>query len=387
MTRLWSAGLSAVILLTLGADAARAQSEDSREMLVYIGTYNGPKSEGIYVLRMDPATGELSKPRLAAKARGASFLAIHPSRRFLYATAETGEAPGKRSGAVGAFAIDAASGTLTPLNTQPSGGVGPCHVSVDHAGKNVLVANYGSGSVAVVPVGDGGTLMEPTAIIQHTGTGPNPKRQDKPHAHSFNVSPDNRYAFAADLGLDKVMIYSFDATSGTLAPHDPPFATVPPGGGPRHFTFHPNKKYAYVINEMGNSVTAYAYDAEKGALSEIHTVPTLPDGFTENNTTAEVLVHPSGKFLYGSNRGHDSIAVFAIDQNTGKLTAKGHTSTGGKKPRNFGIDPTGAFLIAANQDTDNLVVLRIDPQTGSITPTGASAEVGSPVCVRFLPAP
>jgi 6-phosphogluconolactonase len=238
----------------------------------------------------------------------------------------------------------------------------------------------------VIPIGEDGTLREPSAFIQHTGSGPNPKRQDKPHAHSFNVSPDDRYAFAADLGLDKVMIYSFDAATGTLAPHDPPFATVPPGGGPRHFAFHPNTRFAYVINEMGNSVTAYAYDADKGALSEIHTVPTLPEGFTGNNTTAEVQVHPSGKFLYGSNRGHDSIAVFAIDERTGKLTAKGQTPSGGKTPRNFGIDPAGKFLIAAHQNTDNLVVFKIEPETGALSPTGATAEVGSPVCVKFLSA-
>jgi len=382
MARSWLVGLAAAAVWLMLPVTAQAQSEKPG-MLVYIGTYNGPKSEGIYFARMDPQTGALGKPELACKADRASFLAIHPNRKFLYAVSEVGEPP-QRTGMVVAHAIDASTGKLTPLNSQPSGGRGPCHVSVDHDGRNVLVANYGGGSVSVIPIGADGKLQEPTAFIQHSGSGPDPKRQDKPHAHSFNVSPDNRFAFAADLGLDKVMIYSFDAASGTLAAHDPPFATVPAGGGPRHFTFHPNKKFAYVINEMGNSVTAYAYDADKGALNEIQTIPTLPEGFSGNNTTAEVLVHPSGKFLYGSNRGHDSIAVFAIDESTGKLAAKGQTPSGGKTPRNFGIDPSGKFLIAAHQNTDNLAVFKIDQETGAITPTGATAEVGSPVCVKFL---
>jgi 6-phosphogluconolactonase len=376
----WRFAVVAAAMMSLGAVA---RAEDGT-MLVYIGTYNGPRSEGIYVSRMDPQTGALSKPTLASKAQRASFLAIHPNRRLLYAVAEVGDAGGKPVGSVTAYAIDRESGKLTPLNSQPSGGRGPCHVSVDHAGRNALVANYGGGSIAVIPIADDGTLRQPSAVVQHSGTGPNAKRQDKPHAHSINVSPDDRFAFAADLGADKIFIYRFDTEHGTLAPNDPSAATVPPGGGPRHFAFHPGGEFAYVINEMGNSVTAYTYDSAKGALQQIQTIPTLPDGFSGENTTAELLVHPSGKFLYGSNRGHDSIAVFAIDQRTGKLKSLGQTSSGGRTPRNFGIDPTGSYLIAAHQDTDNLVVFRIDPQTGAISPTGSVAEVGSPVCVRFL---
>jgi 6-phosphogluconolactonase len=259
-------------------------------------------------------------------------------------------------------------------------------VSVDHAGRNVLVANYGGGSVSVLPIGDDGRLGEATAFIQHEGSSVDPRRQTAPHAHSINVDPDNRFAFVADLGLDRVMIYRFDSQQGTLAANDPPWASVAPGAGPRHFAFQPGGRFAYVINELQSTVTAFAYDAARGALQEIQTLPTLPDDFSGSNTTAEIQVHPSGRFLYGSNRGHDSIAVYAIDADSGRLRFVEHESTQGDLPRNFGIDPSGRFLLAANQGSDSVVVFRIDGATGALTPTGQSIEVASPVCVRMVEA-
>jgi len=354
---------------------------------MYVGTYTGPKSKGIYLIRMDPASGALTAPELAAEVASPSFLAVHPSRKFLYAAGEIGSFAGRKSGAVSAFAIEAESGMLKLLNQQPSGGTSPCHLTVDAGGKNVLVANYSSGSVCVLPLGEDGRLGEASDVVQHKGSGPNPRRQEGPHAHSVNLDPTGRFAFAADLGLDKVLVYRFDPGKGKLTPNDPPAASVAPGSGPRHLAMHPTGRFAYVINEMASTVTVFAYDANGGTLSELQTISTLPPGFTGASTTAEVQVHPSGRFLYGSNRGHDSIAVFTIDPQTGKLAAGGHQATQGKSPRNFGIDPTGTYLVAANQGSNNLVVFRIDPKTGELKPTGATAEVASPVCVKFIPAP
>jgi 6-phosphogluconolactonase len=259
---------------------------------------------------------------------------------------------------------------------------------VDTAGKNALVANYGGGSVSCIPITADGKLSQPTAFIQHTGSSVNAQRQKEPHAHSINVDKANRFAFVADLGLDKVLVYRFDPAAGTLSPNNPPAATVAPGSGPRHFAFHPSGKFAYANNEITSSVTAFNYDAERGVLSEIHTAPTLPAEFdAKRSSTAEVQVHPSGKFLYVSNRGHDAIAIFTIDQTTGKLTPTGHQSTQGKTPRNFGIDPSGKFLLAANQGSDTVVIFQIDPATGALKPTGATVDVPTPVCVKFLAAP
>ena len=351
---------------------------------VYIGTYTRGESKGIYLCRLDMKSGELSTPVLAGETANPSFLAIHPSGEYLYAVGELGQFGGKRSGAVSAFRVDRQTGTLDLLNQQPSGGAGACHLVVAGTGKNVLVANYGGGSIAVLPIRDDGRLKEATAFVQHEGSSVNPRRQRGPHAHSINVDPANRFVFVADLGLDKVLVYRLDATKGTLAPNDPAWASVKPGAGPRHFAFHPSGRSAYVINELQSTVTAFAYDAQQGILSEQQTISTLPSGFTENNSTAEVQVHPSGKFLYGSNRGHDSIAVFSIDAATGRLTPVEHESTQGKTPRNFGIDPTGTFLLAANQNSHTIVVFRIDQVTGALTPTGRKVEVPSPVCVKMI---
>jgi 6-phosphogluconolactonase len=387
--------LAPALILSLAAvsragaqDASRTPAGEQRAetLLVYVGTYTGPKSKGIYVLRMDRASGALTAPEVAAEVANPSFLAVHPSRRFLYAVGEVGSFAGRKSGAVSAFAILPESGKLRLLNQQPSGGTGPCHLTVDRSGKNVLVANYGSGSVCVLPLGEDGRLAEPSEVIQHKGSGPDPKRQEGPHAHSINLDPAGRFAFAADLGLDKVLVYRFDAAKGSLAPNEPPAASVAPGAGPRHLAFHPTGRFAYVINEMASTITAFACDADRGILKEIQTVSTLPAGFGGNSSTAEVQVHPSGRFLYGSNRGHDSIAIFAIDAETGKLAATGHQPTQGRSPRNFGIDPGGTYLLAANQGSDTVVVFRIDPKTGELSPAGIKAQVASPVCVKFVPA-
>ena len=356
-------------------------------VLVFIGTYTGPKSKGIYVSRLDSDSGHLSNPELVAETPNPTFLAIHPNKKFLYAANEIANFAGGKAGAVSAFAIDAKTGQLKLLNQTSSVGDGPCHLVVDKTGGNVLLANYGGGSVAVLPIKADGSTAEHSTFIQHTGSSVNPQRQKEPHAHSINLSPDNRLAFAADLGLDKVLIYAFDAKAGKLTPNNPAFATLPPGSGPRHFAFHPNGRFAYVISEMLSTLTSFTFDAESGVLTSVQTVSTLPAGFSGNSSTAEVVVHPSGKFVYGSNRGHDSIAVFFIDEKNNHLTLIENTSTQGKVPRNFNIDPSGKFLLAGNQSTDNIAVFRIDPKTGRLTPTGQSISVGAPVCLKFLPTP
>lgn len=363
--------------------ATSAFAQQPEKMRVYLGTYTQKNSKGIYRCELDLATGKLSEPVLAGQTANPSFLAIHPNQKFLYAVGEVGDFGGKKAGAISAFAIDPKTGDLTLLNQQSSGGAGPCHLVVDREGKYVLGANYGGGSACALPIGADGKLGEATSVIQHKGTSVNPKRQDAPHAHSINLDPANRFAMVADLGLDKVMIYRLDPAKGTLTANDPPSASVAPGAGPRHFAFHPTGKYAYVINELANTVTAYSYDAERGALKEIQTITTLPKDFKGTSHTAEVQVHPSGKFLYGSNRGHDSIAVFSIDTD-GKLTAVGHTQEGIKTPRNFGIDPTGHYLLAASQAADKVTVFRIDAKTGELKPTGSVIEVPVPVCVKFM---
>jgi 6-phosphogluconolactonase len=350
---------------------------------VYFGTYTGGEnsSKGIYRSVLDLETGGLSAPVLAAETKNPSFLEIHPNGNFLYAVSESGAA-----GTVSAYAIDKATGVLQLLNQGPSGGAGPCHVNIDHTGKTVLVANYGSGSASVIPIEADGKLAKPTGFVQHEGSSAIPQRQAGPHAHSVNLSPDNRFAFVADLGIDKVMIYRLNAEKGTIVPNDPAFARLKPGSGPRHFTFHPNGKFAYVINELACTVTAFAYEPASGALSEIQTIPTLPAEFGGSSSCAEVRVHPNGKFLYGSNRGHDSIAVYRIDPAKGTLTLVEHETADIKTPRNFNIDPTGTFCLVANQGSDSVVVFRIDQATGALESTGHKITVGRPVCIRFLPA-
>jgi 6-phosphogluconolactonase len=357
-------------------------STASAELIpVYFGTYTSGKnsSRGIYRSVINLETGELSAPVLAAEAENPSFLEIHPNGKFLYAVSEASGA-----GKVGAYEIEMDTGKLKLLNKQPSGGAAPCHLSIDHKGKNLLVANYGSGSASVIPIRTDGRLGKPTGIVKHYGSSVNPGRQKGPHAHSINVSPDNRFAFIADLGIDRIMIYKLDIEKGTAVANSPPFVKVRPGAGPRHFAFHPNAKYAYVINELDCTVTAFAYEPVSGTLKEFQTITTLPDGFRGSNTCAEVRVHPGGKFLYGSNRGHDSIVVYRIDLADGKLTYVEHETGNIKTPRNFNIDPTGRFCLVANQGGDSVIVFRINNKTGALEPTGNKVSVTKPVCVRFL---
>jgi len=352
--------------------------------LVYVGTYTSRGAEGIYACRYDPAAGTLAPLGVTTGIANPTFLALHPDGAHLYAVHEVGEIDGQPGGALSAYAIDPATGALTFLNRQSTIGQGPCHVAVDQTGRYAMVANYGSGSVAMLPIlGDGG-LGEACDFHQHEGSGPDPRRQRGPHAHSVTVSPDNRFAFAADLGLDKMMAYRVDLERGKLVPNQVPFASTPPGAGPRHFAFHPNQAYAYVINELGNTVTAFGYDAAQGTLNELQTLSTLPDGFEGTSYCADLHFSQSGTFLYGSNRGHDSIVLFQVDSDSGTLTLIGHQSTLGRNPRNFGLAPNGDYLLAANQDSNSIVTFRVDKESGQLSPTGHVTQVPAPVCIQWL---
>ena len=371
--------LPALLLLSLAAHAAD-------KYLMYVGTYTAPdsKSEGIYAYRYDAKTGALTSLGLAVATKNPSFLVIHPNRHFLYAVNEIGDYKGQKSGAVSAFSIDAASGKLTQLNEVASRGADPCYITIDNSGKYVLVANYTGGSVSAFPIKSDGSLGEASAFVQHSGHGPNAERQGGPHAHSIDRSADNRFALVDDLGLDELLVYKFDDSKGTLTPNDPPFAKLPPGSGPRHFAFNPNGRKAYVVSELASTVTTFDYNFVKGSLKLTQTISTLPKSFTGQNDDAEVEVHPKGKFLYASNRGHDSIAVFTIDQANGTLTQIDDTPTQGKQPRHFQIDPTGTLLFAENHKSDTVFVFKIDQNTGRLTPTGEKLEIGAPVCIKFM---
>jgi 6-phosphogluconolactonase len=367
-----------IVLVCFAAPVTRA------DYLVYFGTYTGAKSKGIYAFRMSD-DGKLTPLGLAAEMTNPTYLALHPNNKFLYAIGEVSKFGDKKAGAVSAFAIDAKTGMLTALNQQSSGGDGPCHIALDKKGRCAVVANYGGGSVESLPLKANGSLGEPGTFIQHEGSSANKLRQEGPHGHCILVDPSQRFALACDLGLDKVLIYKLDAAKGTLAPNDPAFATIAPGSGPRHIAFHPNGKFAYVISEMLCTMTAFEWDSSRGALKEFQTISTLPGELQRGYSTAEVYVHPSGKFVYGSNRGHNSIVGYACDGKTGRLTLIEHTDTQGKTPRHFSIDPAGKFLLAENQDSGTVVVFRIDQKSGKLTPTGEKVEVGSPVAAVFVP--
>ncbi len=387
MNRHTRAAVALAALLQTGLCSPPTNGSFGREFLVYFGTYTGRKAAGIYVSRFDAATGRLTAPELAAATPSPSFLALHPNRRFLYAVNETSVYPESGAGAITAFAIEGASGKLRLLNQQSSRGSSPCHLTVDRSGRRLLAVNYGSGSVVAYSLRPDGSLGELSAFIQHSGAGAMRGRQEGPHAHSVHISPDNRYALVADLGADGIFSYRFDPASGALAPAGQALTKVAPGSGPRQLDIHPTGRYVYAINELSSTITVFSYDAARGALTELQTVPTLPKGFTGANAAAAVQAHPNGRFLYGSNRGHDSIVVFAIDRRKGTLTYSGNTPTGGRTPRSFSIDPAGRFLIAANQGSGNAVVFRIDRKTGRLAPTGESVAVGEPVCVTFAPLP
>jgi 6-phosphogluconolactonase len=373
------------LVLALAASAPpAAQAPD--EWIMYVGTYTRAPSKGIYVYRFQGATGTVTSvgtAGLAAETVNPSFLAVHPNQRFLYAVNEVSNYQGGKDGSVSAFAIDHATGALTLLNRVSTRGADPCHLSIDKSGKWLFVANYSGGSVAAFPVQDDGKLGESSAFFQHTGASVNTSRQSGPHAHQTVVSPDNKFVLAVDLGLDKVFSYRLDPAKGGLAP-DPQFAATTPGGGPRHLEFRPDGKFVYVLNEMLSSVGAFSYDAGRGTLAPLQTISTLPPGFTAENSGAEIVVHPGGRFLYTSNRGQDSIAVFGIDAAKGTLTPVDGISTQGKTPRGFALDPSGRFLVAANQNSGTLVVFRIDQATGALTPAGTTVQVPTPVSVVFV---
>ena len=376
--------LVGVFSLLASAPAARAESPKS--LRVFIGTYTGPdKGKGIYLYDFDLASGALKQVAVAAETRSPSFLAMSPDRKAVYAVGEVSEFQGKKSGMVTAFAVDETTGKLTALNSQPTGGEGPCHVSVSPDGKNVFAANYPTGTIASLHVAPDGKLMEPASVIQHEGQGTDPNRQKGPHAHGIWSSPDGRFVLACDLGLDKVLVYKLDAESGKLTPNDPAFGKVPDGAGARHLAFGKDAKFAYVINEMGNTMTAFTWDGASGTLTPIQTISTLPEGFSGKSYCAEVVLHPSGKFVYGSNRGHNSLTAFKVDESTGKLTLAGITPCGVDWPRNFNIDPTGQWLIAAGEKSGTLTVFKIDQTTGGLTQTGDAEKLPAPACVLFVP--
>ena len=378
--------------LTIGDSVfgQKMNDKNTKEMLVYIGTYTSgkSKSEGIYIYKLNLENGDLKPYRTVRNVVEPSYLAINKSKKYLYAVNETVEFEGKKSGAISAFAIDRKTGDLTFINKQPTLGGAPCYVTVSDDEKFVLVANYVGGNAAVFPVEAGGKLGAAIDIKQNSGTGPNKERQEAAHAHSINLDEKNKFAYLCDLGVDRIFIYEYDRKTGKLKTNRAQDSyQSKPGAGPRHFAFHPNGKYAFVINELDSSVTALAFDAKSGALKEIQTVSTLPvDSKTANNTCADIHVAPDGKFLYGSNRGHDSIASYKIDEKSGKLEFIECVSTEGKTPRNFVIEPSGKFLLAANQNSDSVVVFRIDAQSGRLSAVGNPVAAPTPVCLKLIPA-
>ncbi len=370
---------------SLAGGAVMETSARVRELLVYVGTYTSGGGEGIYLYRLDLADGSLRHVSTAAGVPEPSYLTLAPGGRYLYSVNEVEEFEGARGGAVSAFAVDRKSGALRFVNRRASKGGAPCYVTASASGRFVLVANYAGGNVAVLPaLGDGG-LGEAVDVRQDEGSGPNRERQEGPHAHCVVLDPSDRFAYACDLGTDKVMAYRFDRRTGRLTPNAQPWFAARPGAGPRHLTFHPGGRFVYVMNELDSTVTALSFDAAGGTLREVQTLGALPADFAGANTGADIHVAPGGRFLYCSNRGHDSVALFAIDARTGRLTPLGHTPTQGSTPRNFAIDPTGRYLLVANQKSDSVVTFRLDPRTGRPEPAGRSARVPAPVCLKLAP--
>lgn len=353
-----------------------SNATDAAERTLYVGTYTSGKSEGIYIYRLNTSNGALKHFKTIKGVVDPSYLTIDRKRRFLYAVNEVSP-----SGAVSSFAIDRRTGDLTYLNQRASKGAAPCYVTQDGTGKFVLLANYESGNASVLPIKHDGSLGDAVSVVQHSGSSINRDRQQGPHAHCILLDKSNRYAFTVDLGIDKIVVYRFNEKDGTLLNH----AAIPtkPGAGPRHLTFHPNNKFAYVINELDSTMAAYTYDSAGGGLNPQQIISTLPQGFGGASFCADVHVSRDGKFLYGSNRGHNSIVVFSIDPKSGQLSLVEHVSTGGDWPRNFVIDPTGTYLLVANQRSDSVVTFRIDPSTGRLTQTGQTAEIPAPVCLKF----
>jgi 6-phosphogluconolactonase len=387
--------LGAISLLSGSACAQPSSGDTPRSAaasdyyFAYVGTYTGPKSKGIYGYRFDAKTGQFISLGVMAEVANPSFVATDPNNRFLYASTERGDgptSPAMQQGFLSSFAIDPGTGALTFLNRVSAGGTSTAHLVVDHTANALFVANYGSGTVTSFALKSDGRIGELTGIDQHIGSSVDPRRQQGPHPHSVVLSPDHRFLFVPDLGLDKVFSYRIDTAKGTFQPNDPPFVTVNAGLGPRHLTFGVGAKFAYAVCEMGSKVVAFSYDHLKGSLIPIQTISTLPPGFTGEDNSAEIEADRSGRFLYASNRGNDSITVFGIDPQKGTLTKVQVIPTGGKTPRNFVIDPTGRYLIVANQDSNTMTILDIDRQTGELTPTRQVLDVPSPVAILFIPA-
>jgi 6-phosphogluconolactonase len=365
---------------------------DNGSTFLFVGTFTRMpphprgQADGIYVYRLDASSGALTRVHVQPDVPNPSFLALSPDRRFLYSVNAEPEIDGHPGGAVSAFAVGARTGALTYLNREAAQGAGPCHVSVDRTGRWVLVASYHSGSAAVLPLRDDGRVGPATHMVAYSGSGPNPAHQDRPHAHSINLDAANRFVLVCNQGIDRVFIYELDAEQGKLVPNPrQAWAETSPGSGPRHLDFHPNGRFVYVINEQGSSIAVFAFDAAAGTLAEVHTISTLPEGWSGENSTADVHVHPSGRFVYGSNRGHDSLEIFACDPASGRLTYVANQLTEGQTPRNFAIDAAGTLLLAANQDSDTIVAFDLDPTTGRLTSRGVVAEVPSPVCLKIVP--
>jgi 6-phosphogluconolactonase len=369
--------LLAAVLAAMPAAAA--------DMFVFFGTRGSGPGQGFSLAHFDTATGALTKPVFLLEATAPAFFVIHPDGRHLYVSNSINTFQGQPVGAVSAYAVDPATARLTLLNQQPSGGADANYVSLDATGRYLFVANYQGGNIAAFALKRDGSLGERTAFFQHTGSSVDPKRQTHAYAHSVVPDPTNRFVLVADLGLDKVFVYRFNKKNGSLQPNNPPFAKVAPGSGPRHLAFHPNRRFLYVIEEMASAVAVFAWDSARGVLTELQTVSALPEGYQGVSACAEIQVHPSGKFLYASNRGHDSLAVFGVDAGTGRLTLIEHVPTQGRTPRNFAFDPTARWLLVTNHDSDNAMVFGIDQTTGRLTPKGTPIPVPLPFCERFLP--
>jgi 6-phosphogluconolactonase len=372
--------LFSLMAIAAGAMPVALRAEDNVQ--IWIGTYSQRGSAGIYSLRMNPETGALDAPTVAAKADNPSFLALRPDRKTMYAVNETGRFEGKPVGAVVSFEVDAKAGTLKELNRQPTGGAAPCHLNVDPSGKCLVVANYVDGNAAAFPIAADGKLEPMSQLVKHEGHGPNAGRQKSPHAHGVTYSPAGDIVFVPDLGIDKIMAYKLDTAKGSLSPLGSATGSVEPGSGPRHIKFNPAGTFAYSINEIVATVSQFSWDAAGSELKLLRSVPSLPAA-VPGNTSAELAIHPSGKFLYASNRGHDSIAVFTLDEKSGEPKLIQNFPSGGRAPRCFALDPSGKFLLAANQETDNIVVLKIDGESGKLSDTSFSTKIPAPVCVLF----
>jgi 6-phosphogluconolactonase len=375
-----------VVALTL-ALSLHALVAAPADNLVFFGTHSVGPGRGISVAHFDSATGVLTQPQLVVEAPAPAFFVLAPDGRHLYACNSNDFARGYTGETISAFSIEPETGRLTLLNQQPSAGADPSYVTLDATHRYVLVANYNGRSIAVLALNPDGSLGQRTAAIQHQGASVDPKRQTQAYAHSIRVDPTDHFALVADLGLDKLFVYRFNDKDGSLQPNDPPFVTVAPGSGPRHLAFGPKGRFVYLINEMASTIITYAWDSKRGVLDPRQTTSTLPAGFTGTNNCAEILVHPNGKFVYGSNRGHDTLAVFAIDGRTGQLSLVEHVATQGKTPRNFAFDPSHQWLIVTNHGSDNAMVFRVDGKTGRLKPQGQPISVPSPFGIGFLPIP